>query len=77
LKGDAAVKYSNANNIVENNRPYVTNFVVSADNITVGEPAIIIATVDEDATGTVHFIVTVKLMMLKSAKVKLKSLSRI
>ena len=60
LKGDAAVSSASETNLVENNRPVPASLVVVADNITVGETAVINVTVDSDAEGTVSLIVNGK-----------------
>jgi hypothetical protein len=57
LKGDAAVSSASETNLVENNRPVPASLVVVADNITVGETAVIKVSVTPGATGAVNVTV--------------------
>uniref|UniRef100_UPI00386F8C66 zinc ribbon domain-containing protein n=1 Tax=Methanobrevibacter sp. TaxID=66852 RepID=UPI00386F8C66 len=57
LNGDDAVKFSDDTNIVVRNGPYVPDFTVEVENITVGETAVINIKLNDDIDGTVNIIV--------------------
>ena len=53
LKGDAAVNGDGDTNIIENNLPLSSNLVITVENITYGEDAIVNVEFNPKATGTI------------------------
>ena len=58
--GDSAVKYTNANNVVENNYPKDINLTVTAEPIVVGQDAEILITTIDSFNGNVTVVVNGK-----------------
>ena len=62
LKGDDAVKFTNANNIVENNSPYKVSISVIADPVWIGSDCIVTVNVtSSNANASVTGAVTIQL----------------
>jgi len=53
LKGDAAVKFTNADNVVENNYPVTSDLVISVEDVVYGEDAVVNVEFNPKATGTI------------------------
>jgi hypothetical protein len=60
LVSDAAVKYDNENNTINHNYPLESALIVEADDITVGQDAIVNIRFNESVEGTVEVILNGK-----------------
>ncbi|MEE0938673.1 Ig-like domain repeat protein, partial [Methanobrevibacter sp.] len=60
LAGDAAVKHGNENNTISHNYPFESVLIVEADDITVGQDAIVNIRFSESVEGTVEVILNGK-----------------